>query len=74
MTPPPAPNWRKPVAALAVLALIGGWALLVVQLAAPVTRLHWAAQALFYLVAGLAWIWLLPLRRLLAWSESRPKG
>jgi hypothetical protein len=68
--PPPPPSWRKPAGALLILALIAGWALLVVQLAGPVGRLPGIVQALFYLVAGLGWIWLLPLRRLLAWMEG----
>ena len=67
--PVPRPSWRKPAGALLILALIAAWALLVVQLAGPVGRLPGIVQALFYLVAGLGWIWLLPLRRLLAWME-----
>lgn len=67
---PPRPSWRKPIGALLILVLIAAWTILVVQLSGPVSRLPWFAQAGFYLVAGLGWIWLLPLRRLLAWMEG----
>ncbi|USI73700.1 DUF2842 domain-containing protein [Sphingomonas morindae] len=70
IAPPPAPSWRKPAGAFLILLLIALWLGLVVQVAGPVARLHWAAQALFYAAAGLAWIWLLPLRRLLRWMET----
>lgn len=73
MTPPPEPyqpSWRRTAGALLILALIAIWASLVVQLAGPVGRLPALVQALFYVVAGVAWIWLLPLRRILIWSET----
>ena len=71
MTPPdpPEPSWRKPAGMLLILALIALWAALVASAAVLVGRLPWYAQALFYTVAGVAWIWLLPLRRLLRWME-----
>ena len=69
VTPAPDPSWRKPVGMLLILALIAGWAVLVASAAGPVGRLPWYAQALFYTVAGIAWIWLLPLKRLLRWME-----
>lgn len=64
------PSWRRSAGALLILALIVLWAGLVVQLAAPVGRLPALLQTLFYVVAGIAWIWLLPLRRILTWSET----
>ena len=71
MTPEPyQPSWRRTAGALLILLLIMIWAGLVVQLAEPVGRLPIWAQTIFYLVAGLAWIWLLPLRRILTWSET----
>ena len=66
----PAPSWRKPFGTLLILALIGAWAALVVQLAEPVGHLPGLVQTLFYVAAGIGWIWLLPLRRLLAWMET----
>ncbi|MDH7638641.1 DUF2842 domain-containing protein [Sphingomonas oryzagri] len=73
MTPPPEPyqpSWRRTAGAFLILALIAIWASLVVQLAGPVGRLPVLVQAIFYIIAGVAWIWLLPLRRILSWSET----
>jgi len=71
MTPEPfQPSWRRSAGALLILLCIVVWAGLVVQLAGPVGRLPALVQAVFYPVAGLAWIWILPLRRILAWSET----
>ncbi|WBO23621.1 DUF2842 domain-containing protein [Sphingomonas abietis] len=64
------PSWRRTAGALAILVLIIVWAGLVVQLADPVGRLPSLVQGLFYLVAGIGWIWILPLRRILQWSET----
>jgi len=62
------PSWRKPAGVLAILLLIAVWAALVASLSGVVGGWHWAAQALFYLVAGVAWI--LPLKPLLLWMET----
>ena len=62
------PNWRKPTGILAILALIAIWAVLVASLSPIVGRWPVLAQALFYLVAGVAWI--APLRPLLRWMET----
>jgi hypothetical protein len=71
MTPEPySPSWRRTAGAFLILALIIVWASLVVQLAGPVGRLPALVQGIFYVVAGVAWIWILPLRRILAWSET----
>ncbi|WP_369333118.1 DUF2842 domain-containing protein [Corynebacterium diphtheriae] len=40
-------------------------------MADPVLGLHWAVQALYFVVAGLAWTW--PARRLMVWAAgARP--
>jgi hypothetical protein len=70
MTEAPRPTFRKPFGALLILALIVLWVTLVVQLSGPVGRLPALVQLVFYLVAGIGWLWLLPLRRLLAWMET----
>jgi Protein of unknown function (DUF2842) len=71
VTPEPyQPSWRRTAGALLILLLIILWAGLVVQLSGLVGRLPALAQALFYLFAGLAWIWILPMRRILQWSET----
>ena len=63
------PSWRKPVGMLAILLLLAVWVVAVVTLVdalgAPV-----AVQGLLYLVGGVMWLWLLPMRRLLRWMES----
>ena len=73
MIPPapvgPEPSWRKPVGMILILALIAAWAVLVASLSGPIGRLPGIAQALIYAVAGIVWIWILPLRRLLRWME-----
>ena len=71
MTPEPyQPSWRRTAAAFLILVLILFWAGLVAQLAGPVGHLPALVQAVFYVVAGVAWIWILPLRRVLTWSET----
>ncbi len=62
------PTWRKPAGALAIIALIIVWALIVSSLWPVVHELHWTLVAVFYLVAGIAWI--LPLKPLLLWMET----
>ena len=62
------PSWRKPVGTLAILLFIILWCVLVVTLASGVGRWHWSLQAVFYLVAGIAWI--TPLKPALLWMET----
>lgn len=64
------PSWRKPVGMIAILALITGWAVLVGSLSGLIGGLPMWAQVPVYIFLGLVWIWLLPLRRLLAWMET----
>jgi len=64
----PNPSWRKPVGALAIMAIITVWAVVVVGASPVVGGWHWALQALFYLVAGIAWIF--PVRPMLGWMET----
>ena len=61
------PSWRKPAGIGMILALIALWSALVASAAPTVGGWHWALQAVFYLVAGIAWI--LPLKPLLKWME-----
>ncbi|MDI1295947.1 MAG: DUF2842 domain-containing protein [bacterium] len=64
------PSWRKPVGMFAILALIALWAGLVGSLSGLIGQLPMVVQALLYVVLGIVWIWVLPLRRLLAWMET----
>jgi hypothetical protein len=62
------PSWRKPAGIFAILALIAVWAGLVASLSTLVGGWPVLFQAIFYLVAGIAWI--LPLKPLLRWMET----
>ena len=68
MNAPHQPNWRKPAGIFTILALIAVWAVLVVSLSAEVGTWPILIQAVFYLIAGIAWI--LPLKPLLRWMET----
>ena len=61
------PSWRKPAGIGLILLLVTIWCVLVASAASVVGGWHWALQAIFYLVAGTAWI--LPLKPLLMWME-----
>lgn len=62
------PSWRKPVGILAMLVLLGAYAIVAVTLLEPVGRWPVAAQAVVYLIVGTAWI--APLGRFLRWMET----
>ena len=64
------PSWRKPVGMLLILLLLGAWCAVVVSLSDIVGGWHWMLQLAFYVAAGIAWLWVLPMRRLLAWMEG----
>jgi hypothetical protein len=62
------PSWRKPAGMLMILTIITVWVITVVSLSRIVGTWHVAAQSLFYLISGTAWIF--PLRPLLLWMET----
>ncbi len=64
------PSWRKPVGMLGLLALITIWVFLIASLSEYIAPLHWAIQALIYTIAGVAWLWIFPVRALLQWMET----
>lgn len=66
---PPAPSWRKPAGVLLILALLALWSVAVVWLVEQVGPLHPLIELPLYVLAGVLWLWLLPMRRLLAWME-----
>ncbi|WP_294040548.1 DUF2842 domain-containing protein [Sphingomonas sp.] len=70
MTPPTGPRWQKPVGMLIILALIAIWCVGIVSLAPWIGQWHPAAQLLFYVAAGVVWLWVLPMRRMLSWMET----
>lgn len=61
------PSWRKPAGIGLILLLVTLWCIAVANFSPVIAGWHWMAQALFYLVAGTAWI--LPLKPLLLWME-----
>ncbi|MEO1967755.1 MAG: DUF2842 domain-containing protein [Sphingomonadaceae bacterium] len=63
------PTLRIPLGILGLLAALGAYALLVVNLIAPAID-SWPVllKTLVYLVLGV--LWLLPLRRFLIWMET----
>ena len=62
------PTWRKPAGIFAIIGLITVWAVLIASLAGEVSKWPVLVQAIFYLVAGIAWV--LPLKPLLKWMET----
>jgi hypothetical protein len=62
------PSWRKPAGVLGILLFITIWAVGVASLSSWVGQWPALAQAAFYLVAGIAWIF--PLRPVLMWMET----
>lgn len=64
------PSWRKPAGMLAIVSLIALWAIMVGSLSGLIGALPVWAQVPVYVVLGIVWIWILPLRRLLAWMET----
>lgn len=61
------PSWRKPAGMALILLLIIGWTVLVAGLSPWVGQWPTLVQALFYLIAGIVWIF--PLKPLLRWME-----
>lgn len=64
------PRWQKPIGILAILLMIVIWCVAVVSLSPWVARWPVLVQIGFYLVTGIAWLWLLPMRRMLSWMET----
>lgn len=62
------PSWRKPAGVLLILLWIAVYSLTVVGASTWVLRWPVPVEAIFFLVAGLAWI--APLRPLLRWMET----
>ena len=62
------PTLRKPLGILAIMAFISLWAVIVVSAWPWIGALPMLAQAIVYLVAGIAWI--APLGPILRWMET----
>jgi hypothetical protein len=57
---------RVPLAALAICLLVIFWISAAAVLADYVRPLHWAIQAIYYPIAGFAWVF--PVRWLMLWG------
>jgi len=62
------PTWRKPAGTGLILLLIVIWGVIVATLAEWLQGLPWPVHALYYLIAGIAWI--VPVKPLLQWMET----
>ena len=62
------PTLRKPIGVLAICLIIALWSLLVASLSSLVATLPWPVEAVFYLIAGIAWI--IPMGPILRWMET----
>ena len=62
------PSWRQGAGMALILALIAGWAVLVVSAAPLIAGAPKWVHVIYYLVAGIVWI--LPLKPLLRWMET----
>ena len=59
------PSWRSLAGIGLIVLLIVGWSVAMVSLYALIEEAAWPLQALFFLIAGTAWV--LPLKPLLRW-------
>ena len=66
------PSWRNLVGIGLILLLIVGWSVAAVSLFDLIADAAWPLQALFFLVAGTAWV--LPLKPLLRWMNGVRNG
>ena len=61
---------RKIVTGLVLLAFLALWIVIAATIGSKLTGAPQWAQLVFYVVAGIAWV--LPLRPLMRWMNSRP--
>jgi len=63
------PSWRKPAGMILILLLLAVWCVAVVMILEALDLPLWAS-AFAFIAGGVAWLWLLPMKRLLRWMES----
>jgi membrane protein YdbS with pleckstrin-like domain len=65
------PTWRIPAGVLALMVVLAVYGLLIAHYLAPVIA-HWPtlAQLPVYVVLGVVWLWLMPVKRFLKWMET----
>lgn len=59
------PRWRNAVGMAVLVIGLALYALAAMLAGATLVPAHWLAQFVFFVAAGLAWLW--PAKRLLAW-------
>ena len=62
------PSWRQPFGIALILLWIAGWCVAAASASSLIAGLPWPVHAVYYMVAGIAWI--LPLKPLLRWMET----
>jgi hypothetical protein len=65
---PVKPSWRNLAGVFLILLLVAVWSVVVVAGYDFIADSAWPLQALYFLVAGIAWV--LPLRPLLRWMAK----
>ncbi|MDE2403371.1 MAG: DUF2842 domain-containing protein [Sphingomonadales bacterium] len=64
------PSWRIPAGVLLLVAALAVYAMAVARWLGPwISTLPVLAQLPVYVLLGVVWLWLLPVRRLLFWME-----
>ncbi|WP_129792739.1 DUF2842 domain-containing protein [Sphingosinicella sp. CPCC 101087] len=66
------PSWRSLAGMFLILLLIAGWSVMVATLAGRIAGWPWPVELLFYVVAGIAWIF--PLKPLVRWMQRGNSG
>jgi len=61
------PTWRKPFGILLMLLLIAAWTVSTITIMELVPQLD---HPITYVVTGIVWIWLLPMKALMRWMET----
>jgi len=62
------PSWRKPAGMILIMLLIAVWCVLVVMIVEAL-ELPPLAAGMAFVAGGIAWLWLLPMKRMLRWME-----
>ena len=65
------PTWRIPAGVLALCLVLAAYGLLIAHLVSPLIG-NWPALAQLpvYVVLGIAWLWLMPVKRFIRWMET----
>ncbi len=60
---------RGPIATIAALAFVTAYVAAAITLPDHMGRLHWSLEALYWLVAGVVWVF--PVRWLMYWAAGK---